>query len=420
MHAAIECLGKFSRLSTEVIVDKIICIEGPDNIGKTTLCEELNELYLNATLYHLGAPKKKGDAALKEQLQTLTDVMERTYKVDGQEIWDRSVIGEAVYGPIFREYDHKTYWHELKKQIRRVKDRTLLVIMYADETTYHRWNITPKSDELQPYQTRAFAKRISEEFVNVATQLDLPHTLYINCNNYASMDERNAYVIRRVKRWMTGKKFYYSKTGTFQESFFNREQRMWVNGFYENRFFCRSFKNQECSIGDNHRMLRVIGGGEAYPIGAVGGLVYVKYIFIGESAGYQLDQDQLLIPFYNGVSGQTFQAALDEIGVHPTQYYLTNVVKCNPRLNHLHKHITNPSMCAEVYECTKGLEKEIQQVLEISKLPTTVVAIGNVADDTLRKMNIPHVKVQHPAYFARFGRSDEFVAALKVAIGRTA
>lgn len=415
MHVAVERLGKFSRLSTEVIVEKIICIEGPDNIGKSTLCEELSELYPDAEQFHLGAPKKKGELALKEQLKTLDDVLERVDKNKSMEIWDRSIIGESVYGPIFRQYDHKTYWHELKKAVRRLEDRMLLIVLYADELTYSKWNIKPKSDETLPYQKSTFAKRISEEFVNVATQLDLRNTLYINCNNYETMDARNAYIIRRIKRWVAGKRFYYSKTGTYQESFFNREQRMWVNGFYENRFFCRSFKNEECSIGENHRQLRVIGGGDAYPIGAVGGLVYVKYIFIGESAGYQPDHDQLLIPFYNGISGQIFQAALDKIGVHPTQYYLTNVVKCNPRSNHIEGHCPNGDYI-RMYECTKGLEKEIQQVIEISKLPVKVVTIGKIADEVLTEMKIPHVKVLHPAYYSRFGNSDEFIKKLEQAV----
>ena len=61
-----------------------------------------------ATLHHLGAPKEKGKKALQEQLATLGDVLLRVANTDDVEVWDRSVIGESVYGPSYRAMVHNT------------------------------------------------------------------------------------------------------------------------------------------------------------------------------------------------------------------------------------------------------------------------------------------------------------------------
>lgn len=384
---------------------KIICIEGPDNIGKTTLCKQLSAIF-KATLHHLGAPKEKGKKALQEQLATLGDVLLRVANTDDVEVWDRSVIGESVYGPLYREYDHEMYWYALNN-LKRYNEQILFIVMYADQKTHEQWKTTTKDDEREPYQLKENALIVAGKFVDVATELDLSNTIYVNCNNYASMNERNAYVIKRVRRWMAGKSYEYTRTHSYRESFFNLTQRLWFTGigFQENRYECKSFRYGECSIGMQHRDLKVVGGNHAYPIGAVGSMTNVKYIFIGEASGYQPNKEQLLIPLYNGTSGCIFQRALDDCGIHPTQYYLTNVVKCNPQGNKLNGHIKTKGI--EQFECTHRLYNEIEGILRTNK-QAKIIAIGKVAKEYLISTHREHKMIYHPSYYARIGESWRF------------
>ena len=406
---------KLLRLSIETVMKKIICIEGPDNIGKSTLCNAIAE-ELDAVVFHLGAPKAKDVDALQEQLETLSNVYARMDDDPGIEVWDRSVIGESVYGPMFREYNHEMYWNALQG-LKRFENNIFFIVMYADAITHVRWDIQPKKDEKKAYQKRENCKTIATRFVDVATELDLPNTLYINCNNYESMDERNEYVMKRVRKWMKAYPFRYSRTHSYRESFFNIEQRLWVrtSGFVENRYQCQQFKDHECKIGEDHRKLKVVGGESAYPIGAVGAIHNIKYIFIGEASGYQEDREQLLIPLYNGMSGCIFQEALDECRIHPTQYYLTNVIKCNPKNNKLGMYISKAHPLSMI-ECAHRLYNEISDIMKYNH-SVQIIAIGKVADTELTRMHITHKSIYHPSYYQRIGESWKFRKDLKALIG---
>ena len=150
-------------------MSRIICIEGPDNIGKTALCNELDELH-DAKTFHLGAPKEKGKKALNEQLAKLGDVLLRVANTNGIhiEIWDRSVIGESVYGPLYRDYNHEMYWNALQN-LKRYEEKIFFVVMYADAKTYIQWNVKPKDDEKEPYQLMENAALVARRFVDVAS-----------------------------------------------------------------------------------------------------------------------------------------------------------------------------------------------------------------------------------------------------------
>ena len=91
---------------------RVIIIEGPDNIGKTTLANQLAKEF-NGVVKHSAAQKKKGAAALDEQRKKLARTLAEVEEGDDPqlEIWDRSIIGEAVYGPLYRtrQYDHTLY-----------------------------------------------------------------------------------------------------------------------------------------------------------------------------------------------------------------------------------------------------------------------------------------------------------------------
>jgi len=393
---------------------RVIIIEGPDNIGKTTLAKELAKEF-HGTVVHSAAPVKKGAAALKEQLGKLSIELAKLEDETGAEleIWDRSIIGEAVYGPLYRagQYDHVMYFEALK-ELKLYDSKVLLIVMYADGFTFEKFEIKPKSDEAKLYQQASQTQKVATAFVDVATTLRLKHTAFVNCNNYERMDGRNEYIKKRVSAWMKRKPFTFTRTNDYSQTFFNAHQRLWVPtiGFTSNVWECEAFDDENCKIGEHQRSLQMLSGDNPTPIGGVGAAKKLRYIFVGESTGYNSSGGpQLGMPFYNGESGCVFQTALGSLKIFPTQYYLTNVVKCNPKDNKLGKTVTRDSR-AEL-ECVRCLEHEIKIKLKFNE-SAKVVAIGKVAAEELARLKIDCVMAYHPSYYLRIGRSDDFTTDL--------
>lgn len=86
----------------------IILLEGPDGAGKTTLARKLNGYYVHQGPF-------QGDP-FSETIATLRPLFEMNEDV----VWDRSHLGEQVYGPIYRGVD------TLPDAKRRMLDRWLL------------------------------------------------------------------------------------------------------------------------------------------------------------------------------------------------------------------------------------------------------------------------------------------------------
>lgn len=98
---------------------KLIIIEGTDRTGKSTLINELCEYYNydNVTIRHFGKPIKTSskDNTIKYQLSKFYNEVnllkflndEKNPYFENIVIWNRSHIGEYVYGQKFRSYTHE-------------------------------------------------------------------------------------------------------------------------------------------------------------------------------------------------------------------------------------------------------------------------------------------------------------------------
>lgn len=396
---------------------RVIILEGPDNIGKTWLAKLLATKHA-APYKHFGPPPKelKGKDQLAWQLGVLKKSMSVFEKNDSYlEIWDRSPIGESVYGPLYRSYDHEKYFDELKKQFGKVSKQIIVVAMYADTLTYRYFEIKQKEDEKEEYQTQKEATKIAIKFVDVIRQLELPHTVLVNSNNYKSFHDRNEYIVARIKAALHGRPYKFERTDDYSATFFNLHQRLWQegSGFLPefHAYECHEFSDETCAIGNDHVKLLNIEKKDAKPIGAIGAVTGIKYIFVGESSGYNAAGPQLCHPFYNGVSGCLFQTALLQLHILPVHYYLTNIVKCNPRGNKLEPYTVKRPL--EKFECVKRLREELSMIYRKGH---QVVAFGNVAARQLQKLDIPFEKVYHPAYYLRMGMEEQFVKDLEGAI----
>ena len=76
-----------------------IVLDGIDNVGKTTIVNELRKLKSFDIDIHLTAPKSYDDG-----LEMYSEFF-RNLNSEKTCIYDRSHLGEAVYAPIYRGYD---------------------------------------------------------------------------------------------------------------------------------------------------------------------------------------------------------------------------------------------------------------------------------------------------------------------------
>ena len=121
---------------------KLIIIEGGDRVGKDTLVKNLQEYFfdkdVSLMIKHWGFPQGKTNeektAYQKEQFRnefarfnTLRDVKDMVV------IWNRSHIGEMVYGPLYRGSDPKSWVISLEEEFRFDRDPEIyLIYLKAD------------------------------------------------------------------------------------------------------------------------------------------------------------------------------------------------------------------------------------------------------------------------------------------------
>lgn len=131
---------------------KLIIIEGPDRIGKTTLIKNLCEYFNfdNITIRHFGKPPSclsfkeslnyqlnsfKKEAHLFQHIRKKYD-LEKCY-YNEVVIWNRSHLGEYVYSSLYRNGNKKTILKRLlnfeTKELVPYKDEIYLITMITDD-----------------------------------------------------------------------------------------------------------------------------------------------------------------------------------------------------------------------------------------------------------------------------------------------
>ena len=88
-----------------------IIIEGPDNVGKSTLIQNLKNNFNNFTLHNIHYSNVKQESPAKTieySTKLYTEMFQNMFECSKYEksgmILDRSHIGEMVYGPVYRGY----------------------------------------------------------------------------------------------------------------------------------------------------------------------------------------------------------------------------------------------------------------------------------------------------------------------------
>lgn len=184
-------------------MNRVIVLEGPDNLGKTYLIDILQSKITSSIPIHFGAVKN-----LKEAKRVMFDTLSDLQRVkDSTFLFDRSPFGDMVYG-YYRKYDPYCYWSDVVKAMRICNSQFLFIVFQADPLTYTQFDIKPKGDEKKQYQKAADATMLSDRFKVMAKLLvadcENTTTMLVDCNKYDSLDHRNKIICNVVDRWLTG------------------------------------------------------------------------------------------------------------------------------------------------------------------------------------------------------------------------
>lgn len=104
-----------------------IVIEGCDRVGKSTLIKEFL-MHGKYEVRHCQAPPK-GLTQKQQIAHQRAEYLDGVYDLNGRNdiIYDRFMLGECIYGPIYRDYYPK-YMRRLEK---KVGDNTIFVVLTA-------------------------------------------------------------------------------------------------------------------------------------------------------------------------------------------------------------------------------------------------------------------------------------------------
>ena len=138
---------------------KLVIIEGTDRTGKDTLVKALQEKYPNSQMVHWGYPHgDTNDEKTAYQKMSFGFYM-RDYKFKKNRkdlellIWNRSHIGEYVYGTIYRDSYPDTWIPELEEMYLSNDEDITLVLLEADP------EFIVKNDDGESYSNRIEDKK---------------------------------------------------------------------------------------------------------------------------------------------------------------------------------------------------------------------------------------------------------------------
>lgn len=115
---------------------KLLIIEGLDRTGKDTLIKSLSDIVPNTKTVHWGFPKGdtneqrvtyQKESFLLNMMQHRLDVLKNETELI---IWNRSHIGECVYGPMYRDSDPEWIFELEQKYLH--DSEIYLVYLYGD------------------------------------------------------------------------------------------------------------------------------------------------------------------------------------------------------------------------------------------------------------------------------------------------
>ena len=205
-------------------------------------------------------------------------------------------------------------------------------------------------------------------------------------------------------------RFYY-ETNSMQGRFF-LEQNKEKNRITRVAMLrpCTMYDNKTCPVGLEHRSCEF---GKQYDSPTISIINDgPRFVFIGEAPGRN-GCGTYGIPFMGDRSGTLFMDALWELEINPASCYIDNIIRCCPEKNDLKDYYNIDKI--KTLECYGELKKNIKKLKYFGK----IFAIGKTAYKSLASMGLEQeiVRVNHPAWYLRAARDNQFVIDLGLKVG---
>lgn len=167
-----------------------IIIEGPDRVGKDTLIQNIKNYFTDLTFHELHySAVKANDVKLysNKMYHEFFNILEMFNNYNYSCIANRSHLGEAVYGPIYRKYSGD-YIFDIENEYKE-KDffSKLNLIVLIDDAE----NLIKRDDGLS-FSTQLENKQIElQHFKNAFNKSNIKHKILININGLSINDVKN-------------------------------------------------------------------------------------------------------------------------------------------------------------------------------------------------------------------------------------
>lgn len=187
---------------------KLIICEGPDRCGKDTLLNRLVDETLNVIKRHWGFPKgNTNDEKTQYQKEMflhefyLHKVFNEHIGRDGVMFWNRSHLGEFVYGTIYRNSNPESWVWELEKIWEFNENPEIyLILLYADpefvakkdDGNSYSAKIEDKTKEISAFLNafdKSVIKRKLKIKINEGDQYRNKDTIYQEVKQFIKLDE---------------------------------------------------------------------------------------------------------------------------------------------------------------------------------------------------------------------------------------
>lgn len=120
---------------------KLIIIEGPDRTGKDTLINKLKMHYNTDNVIHFTGAKRplnKCDNNIQQMHKFTDSYLEIKHTDNDITLWNRSFIGQFVYGQIYHGNNQLDWIYEIDEGLTLLNIEIYLIMLYGDsEFLFH-------------------------------------------------------------------------------------------------------------------------------------------------------------------------------------------------------------------------------------------------------------------------------------------